>query len=94
MLYHFSIHMPKPEHELDVIDSMHRFGAAAGSQPGLVEVHTLKDMRGSGALVGFAIWDSAEALLAARPGLSAATENDDFDAWESEPIRSYLCEEI
>ena len=94
MLHHISIHMPKPEHEPDVIDSMHRFGAAARTQPGLVEVHTLKDTRGSGALVGFALWESAEALLAARPALSEATENDDFDAWESEPIRSYLCEEV
>jgi hypothetical protein len=29
MLYHLSIHHPKPEHERDVVDSMHRFGEAA-----------------------------------------------------------------
>jgi hypothetical protein len=94
VLYHFSVHMPQPDHEGDVIDSMHRFGAAAASQAGLVEVHTLKDTRGSGALVGFAIWESADALMSARPALAAATEGDDFEAWESEPIRSYLCEEV
>jgi heme-degrading monooxygenase HmoA len=94
VLYHISIHTPKPEHEQDVLDSMHRFGVAAATQPGLVEVHTLRDTRGSDALVGFAIWESPEALMAARPALGAATEGDDFDAWESEPIRSYLCEEI
>jgi len=62
MLYHVSIHRPKPEHERDVIDSMHRFGAAARLQDGLLEVHTLKDRR-SDALIGFAVWESAAASL-------------------------------
>ncbi len=93
MLYHLSIHRPKPEHEAAVIASMHRFGNAARAQPGLREVHTLKDQR-SDALVGLAVWESADALLAARPALAAATEHDDFDAWESEPIQSYLLEDI
>lgn len=94
MLYHLAIHVPKPEHEQDVIESMRRFGAAAATQPGLIEVHTLRDTRGSGALVGFAIWESADALMAAQPALGAATGGDDFDAWEAEPIRSFLCEEF
>ena len=93
MLYHLSIHRPKPEHERDVIDSMHRFGAAARSQQGLVEVHTLKDQR-SDALVGLAVWTSADELVAARPALAAATAGDDFDAWEAEPIQTFLLEEI
>lgn len=93
MLYHLSIHRPKPEHEQDVIDSMHRFGEAAGSQDGLVEVHTLKDQR-SDALLGLAIWASADALAAARPALAAATEHDDFEAWEVAPIEGFLLEEV
>ena len=93
MLYHVSIHRPKPEHVQDVIDSMHRFGAAARLQDGLREVHTLKDRR-SDALIGFAVWDSAEALGAARPALAAATEHDDFDAWESAPIEGFLLDEV
>jgi len=93
MLYHLSIHRPKPEHERDVIDSMHRFGAAARSQQGLVEVHTLKDQR-SDALVGLAVWTSADELASARPALAAATAGDDFDAWEAEPIQMFLLEEI
>jgi heme-degrading monooxygenase HmoA len=93
MLYHISIHRPKPEHEQALIDSMHRFGDAARAQDGLVEIHTLKDQR-SAALVGFAIWASAEALGAARPALAAATEDDDFDAWESAPIEGFLLEEV
>jgi quinol monooxygenase YgiN len=93
MLYHISIHTPKPEHEQAVIDSMHRFGVAARTSEGLHEVHTLRDER-SGTLVGFAIWDSMDALAAARPALGASTEGDDFDLWKTEPIRSFLLEEI
>jgi heme-degrading monooxygenase HmoA len=93
MLYHLSLHRPKPEHEQDVIDSMHRFGAAARTQPGLREVHTLKDQR-TGTLVGLAVWDSAEALAAARPAMGAAIEDDDLDAWESEPTQSFLLDEV
>jgi heme-degrading monooxygenase HmoA len=93
MLYHLSIHRPKPEHEQDVIDSMHRFGEAARSQDGLVEVHTLKDQR-SDALLGLAIWASADALAAARPALAAATEHDDFETWEAAPIEGFLLEEV
>jgi len=93
MLYHVSIHRPKPEHERDVIDSMHRFGAAARTQHGLLEVHTLKDRR-SDALIGLAVWESADALEAARPALAAATEHDDFDAWDAVPIEGFLLDEV
>ena len=93
MLYHVSIHRPKPEHEQDVIDSMHRFGDAARTQGGLLEAHTLKDRR-SDALMGLAVWESAEALEAARPALAAATEHDDFDAWDAAPIEGFLLDEV
>ena len=93
MLYHIAIHRPKPEHRQSLIDSMHRFGDAARTQDGLVEVHTLQDQR-SDALVGFAIWTSADALAAARPALAAATEHDDFEAWETAPIQGFLLDEV
>ena len=93
MLYHVSIHRPKPEHEQDVIDSMHRFGAAARTQEGLVEAHTLKDRR-SDALVGLAVGESDEALDAARLALAAATEHDDFDLWDAAPIERFLLDEV
>jgi hypothetical protein len=88
MLYHLSIHRPKPEHEQDLIESMHRFGVAACAE-GAIEAHTLKDAR-SDALIGLAIWRSDDDLAAARPALSAAVENDDFDAWESGPVELFL----
>lgn len=56
-------------------------------------MHTLKYQR-SDALVGFPVWESADALMAARPALAAATESDDFEAWETGPIQGFLLEEV
>ncbi len=92
MLYHVAIHRPKPEHEQDLIDSMHRFGAVARRQ-GAIEAHTFKDAR-SDALVGLAIWRSEDDLAAARPVLAAATEHDDFDTWESGPVELFLLHDV
>ena len=92
MLYHLSIHRPKPEHEQDLIASMHRFGAAAVAQ-GAAEAHTFKDAR-SDALVGLAIWKSDEDLAAAGPALGAAVEHDDFEAWESGPVEMFLLHDV
>ena len=71
-----------------LIDSMHWYGETAKKHPGLVSVHTLKD-ENTGELVGIAIWNSKESFLAARPALMKATEKDDFDAWEREPMRGH-----
>jgi hypothetical protein len=92
MLYHLAIHRPKPEHERDLIDSMHRFGVAARSQ-GALEAHTFKDDR-SNALVGLAVWRSDEDLDAARPALAAAVEHDDFNAWEDDPPDLFLLHDV
>ena len=88
MFVNMSIHRPHADKERFLIESMHRYGEAAKAQPGLVSVHTLKD-ENTGELVGLAIWASKEAFLAARPALMMATEKDDFDAWEKEPIRGH-----
>lgn len=93
MLYHIAIHRPFPGKTELLIESMHRFGAAARTQPGLKEVHTLKDAA-SGVLVGFAIWESREALMAARPALHAVVKDDPFDEWESGPPQMMLLEEV
>ena len=75
-----------------LIESMHRFGEAIKTQPGLREVHTLADEK-SGRLVGLAVWDSKQSMLAARPVMAKATEGDDFDAWEEEQPTILLLEE-
>lgn len=81
MFIQMSMHYPKPEFEDRVVDSMHRFGAAMKTQAGLQRIHTLKDDV-SGRLVGLAIWDSMEDMIAARPAMEKAVEGDDFDLWE------------
>ena len=84
MFIQLAIHRPHPGKEDLLIDSMHRFGAAIENQPGLREVHTLKDAN-SNALIGLAIWDSKEQMLAARPAMAEAIKDDDFDSWEEGP---------
>jgi heme-degrading monooxygenase HmoA len=88
-----SIHHPRQRSEQELIASMHRYGAAARTQKGLREVHTLRDQR-TGVLVGLAIWENREAKTAAGPALAAATAGDDFDSWESEPAAVFSLEEI
>ena len=51
MIVHMSVHTPKPGREQDLIESMHRYGAAAAGQPGFVDAKTLRDHR-TGRLVG------------------------------------------
>jgi hypothetical protein len=81
-----SAHHPHPDKEGLLVESMHRYGEAAKRQKGLVGVYTLKDAD-SGELLGLAIWNSEESYLAARPALAKATEGDDFDSWETVPIK-------
>jgi heme-degrading monooxygenase HmoA len=95
MIYSISIHRPHPEHERALIDSMHRYGNAARTQPGLLEVHTLRARDPeTPVLVGLAVWESLEAKDAARNALSRAVEGDAFDEWETQPIQSFLLDEI
>jgi len=54
MIVHLSIHRPKPDKEVDLVASMHRFAAAAAGLPGFIEARTLRDTRG-GRLVGMAL---------------------------------------
>lgn len=93
MFVHLSIHHPRPGKEALLIDSMHRFGAAITSQPGLQQVHTLRDQK-TGRLIGLAIWNTKEAWLAARPVMQEAVKDDDFDTWEEEPPEVYHLEVV
>jgi heme-degrading monooxygenase HmoA len=81
MFVNLSIHYPKPEFEQDLIDSMHRFGAAAAGAPGLLHAMTTKDET-TGRLVGLMVWTSREAWEAAIERSRAAVAGDDFDLWE------------
>lgn len=92
MIYHIAIHRPHPDKRRLLLESMHRFGAEARTQPGLREVHTLADGN-AGVLIGFAVWDSKEALAAARPSLREAVKNDPHTEWEPDPPEIFLLEE-
>ncbi len=92
MLYVIAIHRPYPEKRQFMLESMHRFGAAARTQPGLLELHALSDAE-SGALVGFAVWDSKEAMMAARPKMREAIKDDPHSEWEPNPPEVFLLEE-
>lgn len=83
MYVNISIMKANDGYEQETIDSMHRFGEAAKTQPGLKLVTTLRD-DASGDLFGLAIWETAEAARAASPTLIAAVERDDFDTWVNE----------
>jgi heme-degrading monooxygenase HmoA len=93
MYIQLSIHHPKPGAEAALIDSMHRFGAAVKGAPGLVSVYTLQD-KDAGVLVGLALWESREAMMASIHLARTATENDPFDEWEMEDIQGFRLVEV
>jgi heme-degrading monooxygenase HmoA len=93
MFVHISIHRPKAGAEDALIDSMHRFGAALQGAPGLISVHTLQD-QAAGVLVGLALWESREAMMASIHLARAATENDPFDEWEEGDIQGFRLTEV
>lgn len=92
MIVHLSIHTPKPGKEQDLIDSMHRFGAAGAGQPGFIEAKTQRDKR-SGRLVGMARWADEASWRAGVEAMRAAVEDDPFDEWEAAETESFLLEE-
>jgi hypothetical protein len=80
MITHLVIHYPKPEYRADLLASMHRVDAAAEGQPGLVRINAWSELDGD-RLVGISIWESMDALAAARPIIFAVVEDDPFDLW-------------
>jgi heme-degrading monooxygenase HmoA len=93
MIVHVSIHTPKPGKEQDLIDSMHRYGAAGRGQPGLVDVKTLRD-RHTGRLIGMARWEDEESWQAGVEAMRAAVADDPFDEWEAAEVEGFLLEEV
>ena len=92
MIVHLSIHTPRPGKEQDLIDSMHRFGAAGAGQPGFIEARTLRDTR-SGRLVGMARWEDEPSWRAGVEAMRDAVADDSFDEWEAAETESFLLEE-
>jgi len=93
MIVHMSIHTPRPGKEQDLIDSMHRFGAAGQGQPGFIEARTLRDRR-SGRLVGMARWEDEASWRSGVEAMRAVVEDDPFDEWEASETEGFLLEEV
>jgi heme-degrading monooxygenase HmoA len=93
MIVHLAIHSPTPEGVEPLIASMQRFAAAGRTQPGLQEVHTMRDS-GSGRLLGLAIWESREAFENGVQAMRAAVEDDPFLDWEEGMPEVYVFEDV
>jgi heme-degrading monooxygenase HmoA len=93
MIVHLSIHTPKPGKEQDLIDSMHRFGAAGAGQPGFVEANTLRDQR-TGRLVGMSRWEDEASWQAGVEAMRAAVADDPFDEWEAADVEGFFLEQV
>lgn len=93
MIVHMSIHTPRPGRAGELIASMHRFGAAAGGQPGFLEARVLRDTR-SGRLVGMARWSDEAAWRAGVEAMRAAVADDPFEEWEEAEPEGFLLEEV
>lgn len=88
-----SVHTPKPEYRDELINSMHRFGAALQGQPGLVGAHTLAAADGN-RLIGLAMFEAREAAQAAMPLANQAVADDDFDLWEAQETEGFRVIEV
>lgn len=72
---------------------MHRFQEALKGSPGFRSVGTYKDRR-TGWLVGIALWDDFDSMVAARPRMEESTKNDRFDEWEEVEVESFRLDEV
>ena len=93
MIVHLAIHTPTPEGVEPLIASMQRFAEAGRAQPGLQEVHTMRDAE-SGKLLGLAIWGSREAFENGVQAMRAAVEEDPFMDWEDEMPEVFVFEDV
>ena len=93
MIVHLSLHTPKPGKEQDLIDSMHRFGAAGARQPGFIGAQTLRDAR-TGRLVGMARWEDEASWRAGVEAMRTAVADDPFDEWEAVEVEGFFLEEV
>jgi heme-degrading monooxygenase HmoA len=93
LIVHLSIHTPSPGREQDLIDSMHRYGAAGTGPPGFVEARTLRGKR-SGRLIGMARREDEESWRAGVGAMRAAVADDPFDEWVAAEVEGLLLEEV
>jgi len=93
MIMHMSIHHPDPEQVDAMVEAMRRFERQMRAQPGVLSVHTLKDMN-TGVLVSLTVYSGKEPWLAVQPAMAHAEAGEDFSRWEGEPPLVFHLEEI
>ncbi len=93
MIVHLAIHTPKPEGIDPLVASMQLFAAAGRKQPGLREVHTMREAE-SGKLLGLALWESMDAFERGVQAMRAAVEDDPFLDWEEGVPEVYVFEDV
>jgi len=91
MFIFYSIHHPRPGQEAALAESMARYGALMGAQPGIVFVapSPFKDPE-KGTLMGISIWESEAAFQAALPILEQARKDAPPRDLESRPPEVHL----
>lgn len=89
MFISLAIHHPRPDKEQLLLNEMRRLGAVLELQPGIQQVHALKDQR-TGDIVALSIWRSKADFLAAGPTVQETIKNVPFDEWEATPRQIYL----
>ncbi len=86
-----AIHHPKPDHLDDLVEAMTVLGRTLETVPGLVSVSSWRDQE---RVVAMSVWESRDALAAARPAISAAIADVPFDQWEARPRDLFFLDEF
>ncbi len=93
MIMHLTIHHPDPEKTDDLVELARQFENQMRAQPGVLSVHTLKDVH-TGVVVSLAVYSGKESWLTAQPAITRAESSEDFSHCESMPPTIYHLEEI
>lgn len=91
MFVSMTVHKAHPGKEALLLEMMHRYGEAGKGQPGLQQLHVLRDTT-RGELIGLTLWDNEAAMTAYRNTAQATLQDNGFEALP-EPIRAYTFEE-
>jgi hypothetical protein len=92
---YFAIHYPKLEHIDDLLGAMHRFAAAAVSDPATEQPLQMAAFRdeASNRIIAVSVWPSRQAFQSAMPRMAPILASTPFDDWERAPREIYALDE-
>ena len=89
-----AFHYPKPEYRADLVQWIHRVGAALQAQPGLLELADFDDPE-NGRIVAVSIWESAAHFRLGRErAMDSLGEDAPYDLWETRPLEVFTLGEL